>query len=163
VAVVMASMYVGSGLVIAGGICGSVDIVSLLVSFAISQVALVVFAVIYQKSTSYDDQKELGENKNVAAGIAFGGNLLAYSLILMKGVSMDASVEDWAWSDRLSNIGYYALAGCVLLLLTRIANDRLFLPKARISKEIVVDRNLNAGFMEATLAVAMGVAMVCCL
>ena len=163
VAVVMASMYVGSGLVIAGGICGSVDIVSLLVSFAIGQIALVVFAFIYQKSTSYDDQKELGENKNIAAGIAFGGNLLAYSLILMKGVSMDASVEDWAWSDRLLNIAYYALAGCVLLLLTRIANDRLFLPKAKISKEIVVDRNLNAGFMEATLAVAMGVAMVCCL
>jgi uncharacterized membrane protein YjfL (UPF0719 family) len=163
VAVVMAATYVGSGLVIAGGICGSVDIISLLAAFAIGQAALVVFAIIYQISTSYNDQKELGENKNIAAGLAFGGNLLAYSLILMKGVSMDATVQEWTWPDRLLNIAYYVLAGCVLLLLTRIANDRLFLPKARISKEIVTDRNLNAGFMEATLAIAMGVAMVCCL
>ncbi len=163
VAVVMAATYIGSGLVIAGGICGSIDILSLLAAFTIGQVVLVIFAIIYQRTTSYDDQKELGENKNVAAGIAFGGNLLAYSLILMKGVSMDASVEEWTWPDRLLNITYYVLAGCVLLVLTRIVNDRLFLPKARISKEIVNDRNLNAGFMEAALALAMGAAMVCCL
>lgn len=163
VAVIMAATYIGSGLVIAGGICGSADIVSLLVSFAIGQVALVVFAIVYQFATSYDDQKELGENKNVAAGIAFGGNLLAYSLILMRGVSMDAAVEEWTWPDRLLHIAYYAVAGCVLLVITRIVNDRLFLPKARISKEIVEDRNLNAGFMEAGLALAMGAAMVFCL
>ena len=159
----MAATYVASGLVIAGGICGSTDIVSLLVAFAVGQVALVAFSLIYEKCTSYDDQEELGKNKNVAAGIAFGGNLLAYGLILMKGVSMEAGVEEWEWPDRLQNIAYYAAAGFVLLLLTRIVNDRLFLPKARISKEIVEDRNLNAGFMEAALALAMGAAMVYCL
>jgi uncharacterized membrane protein YjfL (UPF0719 family) len=163
VAVVMAATYVGSGLVIAGGICGSVDIVSLLVAFVIGQVTLVLFAIIYQKCTSYDDQEELGKNKNVAAGLAFGGNLLAYGLILMKGMSMEAGVEDWTWPDRLLNIAYYVVAGLVLLLVTRIVNDHLFLPKARISKEIVEDRNLNAGLMEAALAIAMGAAMVCCL
>jgi uncharacterized membrane protein YjfL (UPF0719 family) len=163
VAVVMASTYVGSGLVIAGGICGSVDIISLLVAFVIGQVTLVAYAVVYQKCTSYDDQEELGKNKNLAAGLAFGGNLIAYSLILMKGMSMEPGVEDWTWPDRLLNIVYYAVAGFVLLLLTRIANDRLFLPKAKVSKEIVEDRNLNAGLMEAALAIAMGAAMVWCL
>ncbi len=164
VAVIMAATYVGSGLVIAGGISGSVDLISLLAAFAASQVLLVVFAMIYQMATSYDDQKELGGRKNVPAGIAFGGNMLAYSLILMKGAIMDpANVEAWTWTDRLTHIGYYALAGCVLLMITRIVNDRLFLPKARISKEIVKDRNLNAGFMEAGLALAMGSAMVFCL
>jgi uncharacterized membrane protein YjfL (UPF0719 family) len=61
------------------------------------------------------------------------------------------------------NVGYYAVAGLVLLIITRIINDRLFLPKAKISKEIVEDRNINAGLMEAGIALAMGSAMVFCL
>jgi uncharacterized membrane protein YjfL (UPF0719 family) len=163
VAIMMAATYVGSGLVIAGGICGSADIISMLVAFLLGQIAMVAFAIAYQLATSYDDQKELGENKNIAAALAFGGNLLAYSLILMKGVSMDSAVEEWTWPDRLLNIAYYAVAGCALLLITRLVNDFLFCPKARISKEIVTDRNLNAGLMEAALALAMGSAMVFCL
>jgi uncharacterized membrane protein YjfL (UPF0719 family) len=164
VAVIVAATYIGSGLVIAGGIRGSINVLSAMISFAVGQIALVIFAILYQAATQYDDQKELGEQKNIAAGVAFGGNLLAYSLILMKGVSMRLDMlEVWNWSDRLLNVAYYAVAGCVLLILTRIINDRLFLPKARLSKEIVQDRNLSAGLMEAGLAIAMGSAMVFCL
>lgn len=164
VAVIVAATYIGSGLVIAGGIRGSINVLSAMISFAVGQIALVIFAILYQAATQYDDQKELGEQKNIAAGVAFGGNLLAYSLILMKGVSMRLDMlEVWNWSDRLLNVAYYAAAGCVLLILTRIINDRLFLPKARLSKEIVQDRNLSAGLMEAGLAIAMGSAMVFCL
>ena len=164
VAVIMAATYIGSGLIIAGGIRGSINIVSMLVSFGISQVALTVFAILYQVATKYDDQEEIGKNKNLAAGLAFSGNVIAYSLILMKGVSMRMDMlEEWGWSDRFLNVGYYAIAGFVLLIITRIINDRLFLPNAKISKEIVKDRNLNAGLMEAGIALAMGSAMVFCL
>lgn len=164
VAMVMASAYLGSGLIIAGGIKGCINIISLVVLVALGLLALTIFAVIYQLVTSYDDQKELGENKNVAAGIAYAGNIIAYSLILMKGLSMEPeSLENWIWSDRLLHFGYYAIAGIVLLIVTRKINDLLFLPGAKISKEIVEDRNLNAGFMEFGLALAMGSAMVFCL
>lgn len=164
VASVMAATYLGSGLIIAGGIRGSVNIVSMLISFTVGLAALTVFALIYQLATKYDDQKELGENKNVAAGIAYAGNIVAYSLILMKGLAMDQNILDsWVWSDRLLHFGYYAIAGMVLLVVVRKVNDYLFLPNAKISKEIVQDRNLNAGFMELGLAVAMGAAMVFCL
>lgn len=164
VALVMASTYLGSGLIIAGGIKGCINIISLVVSVALGLLALMIFAVIYQLVTSYDDQKELGKNKNVAAGIAYAGNVIAYSLILMKGLSMEPeSLGSWIWSDRLLHFGYYAIAGIVLLIVTRKINDLLFLPGAKISKEIVEDRNLNAGFMEFGLALAMGSAMVFCL
>lgn len=164
VAVIMAATYIGSGLIIAGGIRGSINIVSVLVSFGVGQVALTVFAILYQVATKYDDQEEIGKNKNLAAGLAFSGNIIAYSLILMKGVSMRSDMmEEWVWSDRLFNVGYYAVAGFVLLMVVRVINDRLFLPKAKISKEIVEDRNINAGLMEAGIALAMGSAMVFCL
>lgn len=164
VALVMASAYLGSGLIIAGSINGCINVISLVALVALGLLALMIFAVIYQLMTSYDDQKELGDNKNVAAGIAYAGNVIAYSLILMKGLSMKPeSLENWVWSDRLLHFAYYAIAGIILLIITRKINDLLFLPGAKISKEIVEDQNLNAGFMEFGLALAMGSAMVFCL
>lgn len=164
VATVMATTYVGSGLIIAGGIHGSLTLTSALTAFAVGQLLLLVFAGIYQAITSYDDQVELGANKNLAAGLAVGGNLLAFSLVLMKALSFDVvNVELWTVADRLLHVLYYAAAGCVLLVVTRIINDRLFLPGSGLSKEIAEDRNISAGLVEAGLAVAMGCALVFCL
>ncbi len=164
VAVIMAATYVGSALMIAGGIRGCIGVQSMLISFGVGQIALTLFAGVYQLMTRYDDQKELGEKQNVAAALAYGGNLVAYGLILMRGLSMDQyQLEGWTWQDRLIHAGYYAVVGGVLLVVTRIINDILFLPKAKLSKEIVEDRNLNAGLMAATLALSMGAAMVYCL
>jgi len=164
VAVIMAASYFGSGLIIAGGIRGSVDVISAIVSFLLGQILMVLFAIVYQLATRYNDQQEIGLHKNVAAGLAFAGNILAYSLILMRGVAVDPRVlQQWHWDSRMIHFSYYALAGCVLLIFTRFVNDRLFLPNAKISDEIVNDRNVNAGLMEAGLAISMGVALIFCL
>ena len=164
VAVIMAATYIGSGLIVAGGIRGSLDIVSALLAFVIGQVAFVAFGLLYQFLTKYDDQKEISENKNLAAGIAFAGNLLAYGMILMRGLRIDdAAIETWTLADRSLNALYYALAGCVLLMVARVITDRAFLPGGKISEEIVRDRNLNAGYMEAALAISVGAVLVFCL
>jgi len=164
VAAVMGATYVGSGLIIAGGIHGSQDVLSFVAAFVIGQILLLVFAGLYQVVTRYDDQEELGSKRNLAAGIAFGGSIVAFSLVVMKGVALDVeNVELWGWGDRLLHVLYYAVAGCVLLVLARIVSDRLFLPKASLSKEIAEDANVSAGLVEAGLALAMGAALVFCL
>ena len=164
VAVIMAATYVGSGLIVAGGTRGSLDMVSALLSFAIGQVAFVAFGLLYQLLTKYDDEEEISKNKNLAAGIAFAGNLLAYGMILMRGLRIDdAVVETWSLEDRCLNALYYALAGCVLLIVARVITDRAFLPGGKVSEEIVRDRNLNAGYMEAALALSVGAVLVFCL
>ena len=164
VAVIMAATYIGSGLIVAGGIRGSLDMVSALLSFAIGQFAFVAFGLLYQLLTKYDDEEELSKNKNLAAGIAFAGNLLAYGMILMRGLRIDdAVVETWSLEDRTLNALYYALAGCVLLIAARVVTDRAFLPGGKVSEEIVRDRNLNAGYMEAALALSVGAVLVFCL
>jgi uncharacterized membrane protein YjfL (UPF0719 family) len=100
----------------------------------------------------------------LAAGIAFAGNLLAYGMILMRGLRIDdAVVETWSLEDRALNALYYALAGCVLLIAARVITDRAFLPGGKVSEEIVRDRNLNAGYMEAALAISVGAVLVFCL
>ena len=159
VATVVAATYIGSGLIIAGSIQSTDVYVNLLINFALGQIALIIFAFIYQAITHFDDQKELGEQNNLAAGLGYAGNLIAYSLILMKGLTMNEEGLV-TWSDRLTHFAYYALAGCALLFLSRLITDRIFLPKSSLAKEIERDQNLCAGLLEGGLALAMGAILV---
>ena len=159
VSVVMASGFLGSGLIIAGGLLGSEDILSMLLAFGLGQLALVLFAVIYQKATSYDDQIELGERQNLACGVAFAGNIIAYSLLLMKALTM-GSDDIQSLTDRLSYFAYYAISGAVLLPILRFINDIAFLPNAKLTDEIANDQNLNAGLMEACLGISMAIVLI---
>lgn len=162
VGAIVSAAYIGSGLIVGGGIAGSFSLLSALVAFAVGQTGLVLFAALYQRMTSYDDQEEIGKRQNVAAGVAFAGNLLAYSLILMKGVSMSGGDVE-SLPDRVAHFAYYALAGGILLVIIRTITDRVFLPSAKLSKEVAIDRNLSAGFVEAALAIAAGLILILCL
>ena len=162
VAAITTAAYISSGLIIGGGITGSFSLGTALLPFIAGQIGLVLFALLYQKLTSYDDQKEISEKKNTAAGVAFAGNLLAYGIILMKGVSMGGEGVEMR-IDRLWHFLYYAIIGCLLLALVRFVTDRVFLPKEKLSKEIVEDQNLSAGFLEAGLALAISAVLVVCL
>lgn len=164
VGVIIGLGYLGTGLIIAGAISGSVDIRSALIMYAAAQVALVIFTKIYQLLTRYDDRAAIGEQKNLAAGISFGGNMLAFSLILMRGsIIKAADTEQWTWIDRLSELGYYALAGAILLICCHVITDRLFLSKVRLAQEIANDRNINAGLIENSLALSAGAILIFCL
>jgi len=162
VAVIISAGFLGSALIIAGAIQGSLDWASALTGFGIGQLLLVMFALLYQRATAYDDQQELHQRKNLAVGLAFGGNLVAYSLLLMKGLTMSGGGLETV-ADRVSHFGYYAIIGAVVLPLLRIVNDRLFLPGVKLDDEIVEDRNVNAGLMEAGLAISMAAILIVCL
>ena len=162
VAVIIAAGFIGSGLIIAGTVQGSLDWISALVGFAAGQLLLVLFALVYQRATSYDDQEELHQRQNLACGLAFAGNLLAYSLLLMKGLTMSGG-ELESVQDRIWHFAYYAISGAIALPCLRVINDKLFLPGVNLADEIAEDRNINAGLLEAGLAVAMSAILVVCL
>ena len=160
----MAATYTGSGLIIAGSISGGLDIRSVISTFLIAQCGFIIFGLVYQLVTRYDDQKEIGQNKNLAAGIGFSGNLIAFSIILMKGLTVDVELTvAWDLADRLLHMLYYGIAGSLLLVILRFITDRVFLPGGRISEEVVKDKNLNAGYIEATLAISVGAILFFCL
>lgn len=162
VAAIVASTYLGSGLIVGGGISGSFSVTTAILPFVAGQIALLLFAHLYQLLTKQDDLKEIGEKKNIAAGVAYAGNILAYSIILMKGVSMGGDGIEMRM-DRLWHFLYYAVAGCILLMVVRMVADRVFLPKVRLHDEIVEDQNLSAGFVEAGLALATSAVLIFCL
>ena len=91
---------------------------------------------------------------NAAAGMAFGGSLVAYSLILFGGVHGDFH----SWSEQLTIFGSAAAVGVIALPAWRRFVDLIMLPKADLAKEIYVDRNTNAALLETICL--LGLALV---
>lgn len=176
VAYVLAGTYVATGLVLAGALGGRVDpslvaedasrvdmlVHSLLLAlafFALGQVVLTAYAVLYTTLSSHsplqaieEDYEEDGRTYggNAAAGLALGGNFAAMGVVLWGATAGDFL----GWGDNLGRFGLVAGIGVVTLPVWRIFCDRVLLPKARLTKEIYKDRNPNAALLETITLVA---------
>lgn len=147
--------YIASALIVAGALTGQDGTwLTTLVFFLLGQVSLCVFGLVYQKvTTRYDIHEEL-ERDNVAAGIAYGGNLIAMGVIIMRGSAGDFV----SWEANLSKFGAYLIVALGLLTVGHFVIDRVFLPGRTLEEEIVEDRNVNAGYLEGGLL--MGLAAI---
>lgn len=152
--------YGAAGLIVAGSIQGNLSpvgemetswlhswyggFVTALVFFILGQLVLVFFAKVYNWITPFCIHDEI-EADNVAAGIAFGGALLANGIVLMQASS--GTFIDWP-----TNLGKFAAEAAALLLLlpfVRFVYDKAVYAKIDLNKEIAQDRNIGAGFLEA--------------
>jgi len=144
-------MYVGSGLLLAGAISGpDGHFLPALVFFVLGQLALIAISWLYQRITSYDFHAEI-EKDNVAAGIAFGGNCLAASVVLMKGTIGDFH----SWKSDLLHFGWYFICALLLITIGRLAICRVLVSGRTLDQEISEDQNLNAGWLEGGLVVGL--------
>ena len=89
------------------------------------------------------------EADNVAVGVAFGGNLIAIGLILMKATIGD--IGTW----QQSMILYFIDLSAIILLLpsVRFLLDRLIVRELNITKEIKKN-NVAAGLGEALVLIS---------
>lgn len=148
---IMFGSYIATALTIAAAINGQGGgPLTALVFFALGQVALVVFSKVYQWITPFDLHAEI-ERDNVAAGIAFGGTMIAVGLLVSNAVKGDF-VD---WGENLLNYAIVLGVGLPLLVVIRFVTDKLILPKSALSKEIAVDQNKAAAFIEASIAVGV--------
>ncbi|MBL4845596.1 MAG: DUF350 domain-containing protein [Planctomycetes bacterium] len=148
--------YVSAALVVAGAISGdagetvgatlSTTVVFLLLGLA----CLIGFAFLYQRLAGYDLLAEL-EADNPAAGIAYGGNLIALGIVLMRG-SAGTFVS---WADHLERFAFYAAMGLFLVVVARRVIDGAFLTGRTLKEEIAEDRNVNAGYLEGGLLIGL--------
>ena len=145
--------YVASALIIAGSIHGEGGgIESAIAFFALGQVALIVFTRIYNLMTPFNIHDEI-EKDNVAAGVAFGGTLIALGIMLMNAASGDFV----SWGFNLFVFAEKCLIAFILLPIFRIVLDKLFISHADLNHEIAQDKNLGAGFLEMSNAVGFAV------
>ena len=147
---VEAGNYVAVGLITAGAMSGEGGLVPGLVYWFAGLVALIVAGLLYDKMTSYDLHDEI-EKDNVAVGVAFAGVLIGFGNI----IRLAGEGDFVSWNQSLTEFGYYTVVGLCLLPLVRLFADKVLLPGASLSDELVKDQpNLGAGVLEAVSYVA---------
>ena len=89
-----------------------------------------------------------------AVGVAFAGVLIGFGNI----IRLAGEGDFVSWTQSLSEFGYYAVVGLLLLPLVRIFADKVLLPGARLTDELVRDvPNVGAGAIEATSYLAAAI------
>lgn len=146
-------IYLATGLIAAGAISGQGGgIASCIVFFILGQLSLVLFSLIYNKLSPYNIHDELLK-KNTASGIAFGGNLIALSIVIMNA----ASGNFISWQQDITLFLIYNVIAFVFLPVIRVVMDRLVVLGDSLGREIRDDKNIGAGFLEATIAIIFAV------
>lgn len=152
---------IGTGFVVAGGCLATgfmlngvmhgesgsflMVIRDILVYWLVGQILLVVSGFVFQKITSYDVHKTIGEDDNIPAGISFGGFLVGIGIIVRSALA-GASSDLW---EELQIVLAVWLIGIVLLVTARAIADKIFLPNSPLSKEVAEDKNPAAGAIAA--------------
>lgn len=148
-------IYLATGLIAAGAVSGEGGgVFSAVAFFLLGQISLLLFSLIYERFSCYDMHDELVKH-NVAAGIAFGGNVIALAIIVM-----NASSGDFVdWRRDLVEFGWSNLIAFVMLPLIRVVMDRLIIPGHSLGRDIRDDGNVAAGLLEGTCAIAFAIAL----
>ena len=142
---VEAGNYVAVGLITAGAMSGEGGLLPGLVYWIAGLAALVVAGLLYDKITSYDLHDEI-EKDNAAVGVAFAGVLIGFGNI----IRLAGDGDFVSWNESLTQFGYYTVVGLILLPLVRLFADKVLLPGASLSDELVkAQPNLGAGVLEA--------------
>ena len=143
-------MYVATGLLIAGAVAGEGGGPDTAAAFfGMGLVLLILFALFYQLTTSFDIHEEI-EGNNTAVGIAFGGNLIAIGLVTFKAVFGNFS----GWNEGVGAFVIFGVVGFVLLYAMRILLDKLLLPTISTSNAIAVQRNVGVAFIESAVVIS---------
>jgi len=146
---VLFGSYVASALIVAGRIQGEGGGPhTALVFYLLGQGALIAFTWIYDWMAPYSLLKEI-EKDNVAAGIGFGGALVAIGIILMRAVSGDFI----GWIEDLQVLALDVLVVFIYLIGVRFFFDKVVIPRSDLNVEITQDRNVGAGLLEGALSI----------
>lgn len=94
--------------------------------------------------------EELTDRDNVAVAVSASGYFLGITIIF---VAAHSGPETTLAQDLLGT-GAWSVAGILLLNLSRIVNDRLILYKFAPVKEMIRDRNVGTGVIEAGAYIA---------
>lgn len=123
------------------------------VYWALGQVFLILGGFLFQAITSYDYHKVIGDEDNMPAGLSFAGFLTAIGIITRNALY---GASSQLWDEILVSL-VFVIFGMIMLVLTRIIVDRIFLPNSPLSKEVAVDRNPAAGALAAASFIVIAV------
>ncbi|MDT8446111.1 MAG: DUF350 domain-containing protein [bacterium] len=149
VAVVEGASYLGSAALIRAIVMGeslgwAMDLGLTLFYFVLGQLAFWLYALLYQKLTSYDDLAEIAAG-NAAAGLTLGANLAAMGFLMAMPLKQSYSLP---WF-----VAWFVLGNATLAAF-RWAMDRLVISSEKLDQEIYRDKNWGVAILEGAFSVS---------
>jgi len=156
---VVGGSCIATGLMISGVLSGESEsliaaITDVCIYWAVGQLILVTGGKFYTLTAGYDVHKIIEED-NIPAGISLSGFLIAIGIIThasLKGASGPIGNE-------LIIIGTSSVISIILLATSSVLADKIFLPKSKLVKEIVEDRNIASGSIAFSIYICISIAI----
>ena len=121
----------------------------ILVAFVLFWIAKLAYSSVYRR---VDLNAELFTRDNQALAISTVGYY--FGILIAFGGAI--SGESQGLSTDIVTIGIYGLSAIALMLLASFMCEKILLPSFNNTKEVVEDRNLGVGFVEAGVYIANG-------
>jgi uncharacterized membrane protein YjfL (UPF0719 family) len=155
---VVAGSCIATGFMLKGVLSGYSDTLLLAfrdiaIYFLTGQLILVVGGLLFVRFSGYDVHEEIEKDNNVAAGISFGGFLVALGYIT--SIALTGATSQWV--DEVVTALTMGLFGVILLLIARVTADRILLPNSPLAKEVAEDGNKAAGAVAAASFLLVGI------
>jgi uncharacterized membrane protein YjfL (UPF0719 family) len=146
IAVVEGCSYLGTAFIISGAF-SNVDagIGAALIWFVVGQCVLVVLDNIY--SIAAPGIVDALGAQNLAAALSLGGFLVAGGMALGAAISG----ESYGWVQDSIDVGYFLAIWFLVITVVQFLLNKIFLPGTSVRKELMTDRNVAAGIIEAAL------------
>jgi len=146
IAVVEGCSYLGTAFITSGAF-SNVDagIGAALIWFVVGQCVLVVLDNIY--SIAAPGILDALGAQNLAAAFSLGGFLVAGGLALGAAISG----ESYGWVQDSIDVGYFLAIWFLVITVVQFLLNKIFLPGTSVRKELLTDRNVAAGIIEAVL------------
>lgn len=149
--VIEAASAISAGLIIYGAVVGEAiniahGITTAVVFWAVGQLLLVITSFVYNLITPYNIHEHI-EKDNVAVGVGFAGALIAIANLIRFGIEGDFV----GWSNVFSHVFIDVIIGLIALPVMRLITDKILLPGAKLTDEIVNQEkpNIGAALIEA--------------
>ncbi len=144
-AVGKAAVSIATGMVLRGALSDPEGgLLPRIVWFGAAQAVMVLAVLLYCRLTPYDDLAEIKRN-NLAAGFPIAGILLAVGLVLEAAVLGKGT---GSVAQAALGVGKFLGVSLVLVYVFRLITDFIMLPKVKLAKAIVEDKNVGAGIQE---------------
>lgn len=141
-----AGNHIAVGMITAGALSGEGGLLTGGVFWLLGQLVLILATLVYGAILPFDVHREI-ERDNVAVGVAFAGVLVAIGNVVRLGAQGDFV----SWFQNLNDFAVFTVVGLLLLPVVRFLTDRVLLPGAKLTDELVNQEkpNLGAGMIEA--------------
>jgi uncharacterized membrane protein YjfL (UPF0719 family) len=147
VAVVEGASYLGTAFIVSGAFSNiDAGIGAALIWFVVGQCVLVVLYTIAAPGI-----QEALASQNIACALSLGGFLLAGGMALGSAISG----ESYGWIQDAVDVAYFLALWFLVIIVVHFVMNRLFLPGTSLRKELLNDRNVAAGLIEAVLFITV--------